>query len=142
MLEAAYNALEQIPQRPLLIGVTILTSMQTDDLEQIGIHAGMEQTVLRLAHMAKNAGLDGVVCSPHEIKRLRAETGNAFKLVTPGIRPLYSGRDDQQRTLPPAKALRLGSDYLVIGRPVTAAPDPLQALHKIMLEIAGSQTEE
>lgn len=122
---------------PRLIAVTVLTSMDDADLVSVGLSGDAEANVTRLAALTQAAGLDGVVCSPLEIARLRSECSPGFDLVTPGIRPASTARGDQKRTLTPAEALRLGASYLVIGRPVTAAPDPLQALADIETEIAG-----
>jgi orotidine-5'-phosphate decarboxylase len=135
MLLAASEALEKHSQRPLLIAVTILTSLEKYDLYAVGLHGSVEENVLRLARLSDACGLDGVVCSPHEILTIRKAIGNDFKLVTPGIRPVDSGLDDQKRIMTPAQAVNFGADYLVIGRPITAAPDPLQALMDIINEI-------
>jgi orotidine-5'-phosphate decarboxylase len=135
MLLAAREALEKHSQRPLLIAVTILTSLEKYDLYAIGLHGSVEENVLRLARLSDACGLDGVVCSPHEIVTIRKTIANDFKLVTPGIRPVHSDLDDQKRIMTPAQAVNLGADYLVIGRPITAAPDPLQALMDIINEI-------
>jgi len=131
MLLAAREALEKRSHRPLLVAVTILTSLQRFDLYAIGLHGLLEENVLRLARLSNACGLDGIVCSPHEIVLIRQAVDNNFKLVTPGIRPLNSSNDDQKRVMTPAEALKLGANYLVVGRPVTAAPDPLQALLEI-----------
>lgn len=137
MMEAAREALEKSNHRPLLIGVTILTSMGSEDLQEIGLPGDPERNVLHLAGLARQAGLDGVVCSPREVAGLRREIGDDFALVTPGIRPAWSATGDQKRITTPRDAIALGSDYLVIGRPVTAAPDPLEALAKIEAELTG-----
>ncbi|WP_425482755.1 orotidine-5'-phosphate decarboxylase [Caldichromatium japonicum] len=131
MLEAARAALAGYAQPPLLIGVTVLTSLASSDLAEIGCPDEPEARVLALARLARDAGLDGVVCSPREAAKLRAELGREFTLITPGVRPLDSTADDQRRTLTPAEALAAGADYLVIGRPITRAPDPLLALAAI-----------
>jgi orotidine-5'-phosphate decarboxylase len=135
MLLAAREALEKRSQRPLLIAVTILTSLEKNDLYAVGLHGYVEENVLRLARLSEACGLDGVVCSPREIASLRKAIEDDFKLVTPGIRPVNSVLDDQKRIMTPAQAINLGADYLVIGRPITAAPDPLQALMDIINEI-------
>lgn len=124
-------------QRPLLIAVTVLTSMSAEDLAGIGITGTPAAQVSRLATLTRNCGLDGVVCSAQEAPMLRAEQGGDFRLVTPGIRPAKAQQGDQQRIMTPAEALRAGSDYLVIGRPITRAADPLAALEAIEAEIAG-----
>jgi orotidine-5'-phosphate decarboxylase len=121
---------------PLLIAVTVLTSLGDTDLDQIGIVGTAAQGVLRLAHLTSDCGLDGVVCSAHEAARLRAECGPDFKLVTPGIRPAGATHDDQARIVTPEAAIRAGADYLVVGRPITRAADPLAALAAINAAIA------
>jgi orotidine-5'-phosphate decarboxylase len=141
MLSAAREALEAMPQRPLLIAVTVLTSMGAEELKAIGVEVNAEQQVLRLAGLAHAAGLDGVVCSAREAAALRRELGPDFALVTPGIRPAGSDAGDQTRILTPALALAAGSDYLVIGRPITQAADPLAALASIKQEIASFSQE-
>ncbi|MBY6222396.1 orotidine-5'-phosphate decarboxylase [Marinobacter nauticus] len=123
--------------RPLLIAVTVLTSMSDEDLAGIGITSSAEAHVSRLATLTKNSGLDGVVCSAQEAPRLKAEQGSDFQLITPGIRPLTADKGDQQRIMTPVDALKAGSDYLVIGRPITQAPDPLAALEAIHAEVAA-----
>ena len=136
MMSAARAALEGLgPQRPLLIAVTVLTSMDSEDLEELGIKTSPEEQVRRLAGLAKASGLDGVVCSPREAALLRAELGDGFKLVTPGIRPKGAALDDQTRVLTPADAIRQGSDYLVMGRPITQAADPVAVLADINREL-------
>lgn len=138
MMEAAREALDRIGgQRPLLIGVTVLTSMGSEDLREIGLEVDPAQQVQRLAALAEDSGLDGVVCSPREAAALRADRGPDFRLVTPGVRPAGSAKGDQKRVLTPAEALRAGADYLVIGRPITQAPDPMQALQAIEDELNG-----
>lgn len=138
MMGAARAALDELEQRPLLIGVTVLTSMDAQDLEEIGLQADPAEQVLRLATLAKASGLDGVVCSPREAAMLRRELGPGFQLVTPGVRPKGAAMDDQTRVLTPADAMRAGSDYLVIGRPITKADDPVAVLTQINGEIAGA----
>jgi orotidine-5'-phosphate decarboxylase len=131
MMQSARAAVGRDADSPLLIGVTLLTSMDQATFEQIGLTGKMSDTVLRLANMAKHSELDGVVCSAQEATMLRDELGADFQLVTPGIRPAGSERGDQHRTMTPAQALSAGSHYLVIGRPISAAPDPMQALQAI-----------
>jgi orotidine-5'-phosphate decarboxylase len=116
---------------PLLIAVTVLTSLADADLRETGVTATTAQQALALARLAGTCGLDGVVCSAVEAPALRAALGARFKLVTPGIRPAGSARDDQARIVTPDAALAAGADYLVIGRPITQAPDPLAALAAI-----------
>ena len=120
---------------PLLIAVTVLTSMEDLDLLQIGINASPMEQVLRLAHLTQRAGLDGVVCSPQEVEILRNACGEEFKLVTPGIRPTGADCGDQRRVMTPAAAIRAGSDYLVIGRPITKADNPVEVLRSINASI-------
>jgi orotidine-5'-phosphate decarboxylase len=135
MLESAANAVAQSSRPPKLIAVTMLTSMAAEDLADIGINATPAQMVLRLATLARDSGLDGVVCSAQEASLLRENLGKNFCLVTPGIRPSQANLDDQSRVMTPSAALQAGSSYLVIGRPITQAADPLQALRDINLEI-------
>lgn len=135
MMLAARDALEGLSQRPNLIAVTVLTSMGKDDLLEIGMDVEPQDAVLRLARLASSCGLDGVVCSAREAAILKRELGQSFQLVTPGIRPANAARDDQNRVMTPTEALRMGADYLVIGRPITKAEDPLSALNEINQEI-------
>lgn len=138
MMVACRERLESFGNdRPLLIAVTVLTSMSDEDLAGIGITSSAEAHVSRLATLTKNSGLDGVVCSAQEAPRLKAEQGSDFQLITPGIRPLTSDKGDQQRIMTPTDALKAGSDYLVIGRPITQAPDPLAALESIHAEVVA-----
>lgn len=132
MLEAAMEGLEAQAQRPLVIGVTVLTSMTQEELAAVGVADSLEEEVSRLARIAKLTGLDGVVCSAREVAVLRQQLGNDFLLVTPGIRPASTkSEDDQRRVMTPKDALAAGSSYLVIGRPITQAEDPLLALAQI-----------
>lgn len=129
MMSAAINALEEYgSNRPLLTGVTILTSMDKKQYDEIGYQRKIDKQVLHLASMAKRAGLDGVVCSAQEAANLKTELGREFKLVTPGIRPLGSDQGDQSRIMTPQKAIQAGSSYLVIGRPITQSADPFKVL--------------
>jgi len=132
MMEAAQKAVEQEGGESLLIAVTVLTSMEASDLRGVGIDAEPREQVLRLARLAQEAGLAGIVCSAREAPELRAELGQAFKLVTPGIRPADAEADDQSRIVTPEQAMAYGVDYLVIGRPVTQAISPKQALDRIL----------
>lgn len=131
MMEAAQHSLQQSGSEMLLIAVTVLTSMEQSDLQQIGIQRDPAEQVLHLAQLAKNAGLQGVVCSAQEASTLKAQLGEEFKLVTPGIRLADSAADDQRRIVSPVDAIALGSDYLVIGRPITQSADPLATLNQI-----------
>jgi orotidine-5'-phosphate decarboxylase len=135
MLEAAREAISISGQRPKLIAVTMLTSMAQQDLDEIGINATLADMVLRLATLARGTGLDGVVCSAQEAGLLRKHCGREFCLVTPGIRPVNAKLDDQSRVMSPKAAMQAGSNYLVIGRPITQADDPLRALLEIDQEI-------
>lgn len=129
MMEASANALQQLPdQNTLLIAVTVLTSMDQSDLIEIGIDGTPEQHVKRLATLAKSSGMDGVVCSAQESSMLAGDLGKDFVLVTPGIRPTGSDQGDQKRIMTPAEAMAAGSHYLVMGRPITQAADPIAVL--------------
>lgn len=131
MMTAALDALVHYENKPLLIAVTILTSLSEADLLEIGLQGTPEEAVKRLATLAQSSGLDGVVCSPMEAAMLRRSCGQDFTLVTPGVRPAGSDQDDQTRIMTPEKAVISGSDYLVIGRPITQAADPAAALESI-----------
>jgi orotidine-5'-phosphate decarboxylase len=135
MLEAARDALASFDNKPLLIAVTVLTSMSDDDLAEMGYTETAAQRVMRLAALTQDCGLDGVVCSAMEATQLRAARGDRFCLVTPGIRLAGDAAGDQRRVVTPVDAVKNGSDYLVIGRSVTAAADPLMALQRIHLEL-------
>ncbi len=135
MMAAAKEAVQKAERPPLLIAVTVLTSMNETVWKEIGFNEDIPTSVLRLARLTQASGLDGVVCSAQEAPVLRRELGASFSLVTPGIRPADASLDDQSRVLTPAAAIRNGSSYLVIGRPITQAADPLLALRKINAEI-------
>jgi orotidine-5'-phosphate decarboxylase len=135
MMEAAAEALQSSAKAPLLIGVTVLTSMSDQDLAEMGYTESAPERVLRLAALAADSGLDGVVCSALEATALRAARGDNFCLVTPGIRLAGDAAGDQRRVVTPADAVAAGSDYLVIGRSVTAAADPVAALQRIHAEL-------
>ncbi|MDY0136639.1 MAG: orotidine-5'-phosphate decarboxylase [Thiomicrospira sp.] len=137
MMMAAKEALVSCGHQPLLIAVTILTSFDETQLHSIGLKGSVQDNVLRLASLTQQSGLDGVVCSAQEASLLRQHLGSAFCLVTPGIRPSQATTDDQQRVMTPLQALQAGSDYLVIGRPITQADDPLLALNTIHASIEG-----
>ncbi len=139
MLEAAREAVDKASRRPLLIGVTILTSHEADEVKEVGLTDDLGAQVERLTTLAAGTGLDGVVCSPLEAERLRRGFGAPFVLVTPGIRPAGSDRQDQRRTLTPGEAIAQGADYLVVGRPVTRAADPSAALSAIAQEIRAAE---
>ena len=137
MMSKAKQALEKFGDKaPLLIAVTVLTSMDEVELKRLGVEKSAQQQVMHLAKLAKEAGLDGVVCSAQEAKILKAELGNNFKLVTPGIRPEGSDAGDQKRIMTPKEAIEAGSDYLVIGRPITQAQNPVQVLSDVNKSIA------
>lgn len=137
MLRAAIDASMEVAattgkERPLIVGVTILTSLDQQDLERMGIRDKLQDQVKRMADLAQESGLDGIVCSPHEISLIRDHCGADFTLVVPGIRPAGSESGDQKRVLTPKEALEKGADYLVIGRPITGAADPKAAAQSIL----------
>ncbi|MGI6394449.1 MAG: orotidine-5'-phosphate decarboxylase [bacterium] len=138
MMEAVRAELEKIENPPLVLAVTVLTSMGEEDLLEVGVSATPASQVVRLAKLAKDSGMDGVVASPLEIELIREACGADFKILTPGIRPASSSVDDQKRVTTPAVALKKGSDYLVIGRPITEASDRRQAFLEILKEISCS----
>jgi orotidine-5'-phosphate decarboxylase len=138
MMEAARERIARSSHRPLLIAVTVLTSLGQSDIEEVGFAGTPEANVVRLATLTKAAGLDGVVCSPREAAAIRAAVGPGFLLVTPGVRPASAALDDQQRVMTPVDAIAAGADYLVIGRPVTQSPDPVGVLRDLAAQIAGS----
>ncbi|GKT12917.1 MAG: orotidine-5'-phosphate decarboxylase [Thiomicrorhabdus sp.] len=131
MMQAAQEALSEFENRPLLIAVTVLTSMEQEDLAEIGLTGSPEYNVVRLAKLAQSSGLDGVVCSAQEASILRETLGDDFCLVTPGIRPAGSDVNDQKRIMTPKQAMDAGSSYLVVGRPITKSTSPIDALNSI-----------
>jgi orotidine-5'-phosphate decarboxylase len=135
MMEACVNRLANYRSKPWLIGVTVLTSMVQADLLEIGLSVTPTEQVLKLSSLAQDAGLDGVVCSAQEATLIKQHCSDSFSLVTPGIRPSFAEKGDQQRIMTPAAALLAGSDYLVVGRPITASDDPADAMKKVLLEI-------
>ena len=137
MVAAAEAAKSAGADRPIVLGVTVLTSMDESDLQGVGIDVSAEQQVVRLATLARDSGLDGVVCSAREITVLREALGPGFKLVVPGIRPTWASADDQRRVVTPRQAIEMGADHLVIGRPITGADDPAAAAIKISEELEG-----
>ena len=139
MLQAAREGCARAGRNPLLVAVTILTSMDAQDLAAVGLSGSPEENVLRLATLVHACGLDGVVCSSRETQVLRERIGPAFTLVTPGIRPAGSQQDDQRRVMTPREAIESGASYLVIGRPVTQADDPVSVLRTINSELADLQ---
>lgn len=135
-VEAAESAAQQTGRnKPLLLAVTILTSLKKEQLREIGMDDRVDEQVLRLARLAKQNGMDGVVCSPQEIDIIKKEFGRDFLVVSPGIRPKWAAAQDQKRILTPAKAIAKGVDYLVIGRPITQASPPAEAFHRIVEEL-------
>lgn len=137
MMTASREILEPYGKdRPMLIGVTVLTSMEQSDLAGIGLDIAPQEQVIRLAQLTKNSGLDGVVCSAQEANMLKTQLGQEFKLVTPGIRPAGAAVGDQKRIMTPVDAISAGSDYLVIGRPITQATDPAAVLAEINQSLA------
>ncbi|MGO3669105.1 MAG: orotidine-5'-phosphate decarboxylase [Vreelandella alkaliphila] len=137
MMEAAAKRLDDHGLSTHLIAVTVLTSMQAEDLHEVGIAATPEEHVLRLAALTQQSGLGGVVCSAQEAAQIKALCGDDFLKVTPGIRPSFAAANDQQRIMTPSDAMRVGSTHLVIGRPVTQAAEPMMALAAIEAELAG-----
>ncbi|MGD8235040.1 MAG: orotidine-5'-phosphate decarboxylase [Chromatiales bacterium] len=135
MMEAAAEAIRASGSSAKLIAVTILTSLSQEEIAEIGYAGTPEDNVSRLARLAKESGLDGIVCSPREAARIRGELGPDFELVTPGVRPAGSDTGDQRRVMTPRDALDAGATYLVIGRPITGAPDPQKALEEILASI-------
>lgn len=139
MMETARNELEKKTHQPLLIGVTVLTSMEQEDLADIGLNLDPQEQVRRLALLAQNSGLDGVVCSAQEVELIRNNCSADFLTVTPGIRPVGSAQGDQRRVLTPEQALAAGVDYMVIGRPITQAENPGSACSGVLESlIAGN----
>lgn len=141
MLEQAHRAVRAVCRaeqlaRPTLLAVTVLTSLGRDDLKQIGVGAGPAAQVVRLARLAQQAGIDGLVASPQEIAAVRRACGDKLTLVTPGVRPQGSTADDQKRILTPHQAMRAGANYLVVGRPIRDATDPRQAARDIVADMA------
>ena len=138
MMRAAAKALRGRKKRPLLIGVTILTSMDEKSLMDVGIVGPIEKRVVRLARLAKKAGLDGVVTSPLEVTAIKAACGEDFLTVLQGVRPKSASLDDQSRVATPAEAIHAGADYLGVGRPITRARDPRKAAQEILLEMSAA----
>ena len=135
MLRAAAEAAAQSASKPLVLAVTVLTSMADEDLHEIGITGSAQEQVLKLAKLAQKAAVGGLVASPSELKALRQAIGQEMKIVTPGVRPAGSDKGDQARVATPAEAIGDGADYIVVGRPITAAPDPAAAAKAILAEI-------
>ena len=137
MMEAAAEAIGRFEKKPILIGVTVLTSMEQQDLAGIGLDIAPQQQVERLAKLTQQSGLDGVVCSAQEAQSLKQLCGADFQLITPGIRPSFAQQGDQRRVMTPLQAMEAGVDYMVIGRPITQAADPIEALTLIEQELQG-----
>jgi orotidine-5'-phosphate decarboxylase len=138
MMRAAVEAAAQAgSQRPKILGVTVLTSMDDGDLDSVGQRTPVAEQVVRLATVAQQSGLDGVICSPNEVKALRQACGPDFVLMVPGIRPAWAALGDQKRVMTPAEALAAGADHLVIGRPITGDTNPAAAARRIVQEIEG-----
>ncbi len=138
MMQAAKDAVDEAgANRPLLIAVTVLTSLSDEDLAEIGLAGPSKDRVVALAKLTQKAGLDGVVCSPLEITAVREACGPDFKLMVPGIRPAWSAAGDQKRIMTPAQAVDAGADFLVIGRPITGADNPVDAAKRIADELSG-----
>jgi orotidine-5'-phosphate decarboxylase len=140
MMKAAMDASRELAERtqqerPLVLGVTILTSLQDSDMHHIGVRRKTASQVKHLAELAQKSGLDGIVCSPRELSLIRPECDKKFLLVTPGIRPKDADAGDQRRTLTPKEAIEQGADYIVIGRPITEAQDPRAAAEAILKEV-------
>lgn len=134
MLEAAVEAR---PPGLSLLGVTVLTSATAETLRETGVNSPIEDQVVRLADLGKASGVDGLITSPHEVRILRERLGPEIKLITPGVRPAWAAADDQKRFTTPREAFENGADYLVIGRPITAQPDPRQAVERLLEEMAN-----
>ena len=134
MLKAAAEAK---PPQLSLLGVTVLTSVTQETLGETGVTGSLEDQVARLGELGKNSGIDGLITSPHEVRLLRKRLGSEITLVTPGVRPAWAAADDQKRFTTPAEAVKAGADYLVIGRPITADPDPRAAVERVVDEMAG-----
>jgi orotidine-5'-phosphate decarboxylase len=137
MMRAAAEAAAKAGEaRPKLLAVTVLTSLDSDDLSAVGQDSNTQEQVIRLALLAKDSGMDGCICSPEEILPLRAALGNDFVLMVPGIRPAWAASNDQKRTLTPRQAFDAGATHLVIGRPITKAANPVEAARRIAEELA------
>jgi orotidine-5'-phosphate decarboxylase len=134
MMQAVSNELREQHghNKPIVVGVTVLTSIDEGALREVGVHAAMDEQVLRLAKLAEDSGIDGVVCSAREIQMIRGAVGRNFKIVTPGVRMAGQSLDDQQRTATPREAIVNGADYIVVGRPITKAPHPRTALESLL----------
>jgi orotidine-5'-phosphate decarboxylase len=141
MMRAAREAAGTKKNRPALLAVTVLTSFDEPTLRETGMEGSLGSRVVALARLAKTAGMDGVVCSALEAPAVRRELGPEFKILVPGVRPAAAATNDQSRVATPAEAVRAGADYLVVGRPITAAADPRAAAREIVAEIAGAERQ-
>ncbi len=147
MMHAALEAVERTSadvgrERPKVVGVTMLTSIDQQTMNrELCIGGAVETQVVHLARLAQQAGLDGVVCSPQEIVAVRAACGDGFLIVTPGVRPAWAAKGDQRRVMTPAEAVAAGADYIVVGRPITHAPNPVEAAERVLSEFVGGVTE-
>lgn len=139
MLRAAMEAARQASKPPMVLAVTVLTSLSDADLQETGVAGRTQDHALVIATLAQNCGCDGVVASPHEARVIRKDLGAGFVIVTPGIRPAGAAKGDQSRVNTPAEAIAAGADYLVVGRPITEATDPRRAAEEIVREIKGAQ---
>lgn len=137
----AEEAQSQGGKKPLLIGVTVLTSMNQQELSEIMGEQNLQQTVVQLAQLAREVGLDGVVASPQEIELIRAACGPDFTIICPGVRPAWAATGDQKRVRTPGEAIRAGADYLVVGRPITQAANPREAALRVMQEMKEASHE-
>jgi orotidine-5'-phosphate decarboxylase len=141
VMRAAREAAGNASRRPKLLAVTVLTSFDTTTLREIGMSGSMDKRAVALARLAKKAGMDGVVCSAHEARAIRRACGPSFVILIPGVRPRSGAANDQSRIATPAEAIRAGADYLVVGRPITAAPDPRSAVLAIVNEMKSASRQ-
>lgn len=137
MMRRAAETVREYQPKPIILGVTVLTSLDEQIVKELGIRREVSEQVVHLAKLAQKAGLDGVVCSPLEIEQIREACGKGFLTVVPGIRPLEAVYEDQRRVLTPRQAMRAGASFLVVGRPIIRASDPLKAVSQILMEIEG-----
>lgn len=143
MMKKAVEAARETAEKenrplPLILGVTVLTSLKDNDLQEIGFGANSRNQVLRLARLAVESGIEGIVCSPQELEPLRAELGSGVRIITPGIRPAWAEAQDQKRIMTPGEAIKKGADFLVIGRPITRAPVPREAFNRVLEELQAA----
>lgn len=143
MMKRAVEAARETAEKenkplPLILGVTVLTSLKDSDLQEIGFSSDSKNQVLRLARLAVESGIEGIVCSPQELEPLRAELGSRVRIITPGIRPAWAEAQDQKRIMTPGEAIKKGADFLVIGRPITQAPVPREAFSRVLEELQSA----